>query len=251
MRFEAANVKIEKVDLSKNKNGLRIIQLSDIHVNMLKVPAEKVRKAIIDEKPDYVILTGDYIDHPMHIPDFIKFLEEIKTGVPTLLSLGNHDIRTFKNDKNGLYDFITRIEKTGAKVWENHSEVVQKGKIKYNLIGFSDLKSGYVDLYKPFTQCSKDAFMNIAFSHNPDIVCEFPKGKVDFLMCGHFHGGQVWTPFSLEFKMLRDDELCKVGIQKGLHKVQGTNIYINRGLGNVIFPLRFMSRPEITVFQLP
>lgn len=251
MRFEAGNVKLERIELSKNKSGLKIMQLSDIHINMLKVPTEKIKKYINEEKPDFVIITGDYIDHTKHIPDFINFLKEINTGVPIHICFGNHDFRTFKNDARGLKNFINKIELTGVNVWNNCARTIEKGKRKYNIIGFSDMKSGQIDLNTPFTQCAEDAFMTIAFSHNPDIALALSRGKVDLLLCGHFHGGQIWTPFSFEFKMLRDDKLCKMGMCKGLHKVNGINVYINRGLGNVIFPLRFMSRPEITVLQLP
>ncbi len=91
---------------------------------------------------------------------------------------------------------------------------------------------------------------NIAFTHNPDIVEELPASLFDLVLCGHYHGGQIWAPFDLEFKMLRNDNLSRKGIKRGLHKVNGMDIYINRGLGNVLVPLRFMSRPEVTVFEL-
>ncbi|HHV59815.1 MAG TPA: metallophosphoesterase [Clostridiaceae bacterium] len=251
MCYEARNPKLERIELSKSKSGLKIMQLSDIHINLLRVSPEKVKKLILKEMPDLLIITGDYIDHPRHIPDFISFLEGLKTGVPIFLCLGNHDWRTFQYNQNGLKSFVGQIEKAGATVLENNCITIVKGRHKYNIIGFSDFKAGCIDLSTPFDRCSKDAFMNIAFSHNPDLVLALPKQKVDLFMCGHFHGGQIWTPFSLEFKTLRDDKLCKMGIRKGLHKVNGINIYINRGLGNVVFPLRFLSRPEVTVYQLP
>ena len=91
---------------------------------------------------------------------------------------------------------------------------------------------------------------NIAFSHNPDIVFKIPEGYVDYLLCGHFHGGQIWMPFNLEFRILRNEVLCKMGITRGAHKVKGINLYISRGLGNVCFPLRFLSTPEIAILYV-
>jgi predicted MPP superfamily phosphohydrolase len=54
-------------------------------------------------------------------------------------------------------------------------------------------------------------------------------------------------PWNLEFFLLRKDVLCKMGLRRGLHKVNDIKVYLNRGLGNVVVPFRFLSRPEITV----
>lgn len=251
MRFEAGFVEVKKIMLSKNKNGLKVIQISDLHISRLKVSISRVKKILAREKPDMIVLTGDYIDKPCDIPGFLHFLREIKDIAPIHLCLGNHDYNAFIMNEEGLNNFVHSIENEGATVWNNDCNTVKKGEQIYNIIGFSDLKSGWCDIKKPFRQCPKNAFLNIAFSHNPDIALLLPKGAVDFLLCGHYHGGQIWTPFSFEFKILRNDKLCKMGIRRGLHKVNGINIYINKGLGNVLVPFRFLSRPEITVLQFP
>ena len=91
----------------------------------------------------------------------------------------------------------------------------------------------------------------IGMSHNPDMALHIKEGVVDLLLTGHFHGGQIRLPFKLEYRLLRREQLCKRGITKGLHRVNGNLLYISRGVGCVLFPLRFMSIPEITVFNLP
>ncbi|MDD5603300.1 MAG: hypothetical protein PHG48_04335 [Eubacteriales bacterium] len=92
--------------------------------------------------------------------------------------------------------------------------------------------------------------INIAISHNPDITESLPPSSFDLLLCGHYHGGQIWAPFNLEFRSLRNDILSRKGITRGLHRVNGINIYISRGLGNVLIPFRFMSRPEAAIIDL-
>lgn len=252
MRYEAGSVKLKRIKFTLSKNGLKIVQLSDIHINLLRVPIRTIKQIIEKEDPDIIILTGDYIDKLHHIEKFLDFLNQIKGNAVVYLCLGNHDYDAFKQqDSNNLEYFINTLENCGITVLHNRAVCYTKNSVKYNIIGIEDLNTGKPDINKALSFCSKEAFTNIAFSHNPDIVFEIPKGKVDYLFCGHFHGGQVWMPFNLEFRLLRNEKLCKMGISRGLHRINGINLYINRGLGNVCFPLRFLSKPEITIFHLP
>jgi len=250
MRFEAGFVKVERVKFVKDANCLKIVHLSDVHINLLKVPQETIRKIIRLENPDLIILTGDYIQEARDVEKFLPFLKGIAND-NTYLCFGNHDYSAFSEDKKGLADFIQAIRDMGIGVLHNSSVCFKKSSKKYNIIGIDDLRMGSPDVDKALENLQTDAFTNIAFSHNPDIVFHIPKNKVDYLFCGHFHGEQIWTPFHVEFMMLRDDKLCKMGIKSGLHQVNGINLYISRGLGNVCLPLRFLSRPEITVYHLP
>lgn len=248
MRFEASNLKVETVRFTKSAKHLKVIHLSDIHIDKLKVSVKKIQKAVQKEKPDLIIISGDYIERRENIPSFMDFMKLISGIAPIYLCLGNHDYEAFKGDEKGLQNYMDRIKQTGAHILHNSSVCIEKNSNKYNLIGIADMRYGHHDVGKALSSCCPDAFMNIAFSHNPDIVLQIPDKKVDYLFCGHFHGGQIWAPFNLEFTLMRKEKLCKMGIRKGLHKVNGINIYVNRGLGNVVVPLRFMSRPEIAVF---
>ncbi len=256
MWFEAGFLEVKKVSHSKEPN-LKVMQLSDIHIYFLRVSPSKVKKVILKEKPDCILICGDYINSPSQIPVFIDFLNEINCGPKIFLCLGNHDFKTYLNKKNGTIDkiglqnFIKTIEDSGCTVLQNRSVQYEKNSNIYNIIGISDLRYRQHNIEKAFSSADKDAFKNIAFSHNPDIVLEIPEGKADYLFCGHFHGGQIWMPFNFEFKLLRKETLSKMGIHQGLHKINGINIYLNRGLGNVAFLLRFLSRPEITIHYIP
>jgi len=251
MRIEAAWVEVSHVRFTKSSNCLKILHLSDIHINHLKVSWAKIKNVVEQEKPDFVIMTGDYIESSKHITEFLEFLSYIKGDNRFYLCLGNHDHKALNYNNKALTDFINAIESTDVHVVSNNAVHITKNSSLYNIIGIDDLKAGKPDISKALGAAHPNAKINIVFSHNPDIVLQLPKDNVDYLFCGHFHGGQIWVPFNIEYKLLRADKLCKMGIRKGLHKVNGINIYINRGLGNVCVPMRFLSRPEISIYYLP
>jgi predicted MPP superfamily phosphohydrolase len=252
MWFEAGFVQISRLRFAQNKENLKILHLSDIHINLLRVSPLKVKKIIDNENPDIILMSGDYITRPKHIPKFLKFIDTIKKHNNMYICLGNHDYEAFaENNSLGLENFLKQLESRGITVLNNRAVLFEKNNKEYNIIGIADYRRGGYDIDKALGFCKSTAALNIAFSHNPDVVLEVPEGKLDYMLCGHFHGGQIWLPLGLEFKVLRNEKLCKKGIRRGLHKVNGINLYINRGLGNVLLPLRLFSRPEIAVIYLP
>lgn len=254
MHFETTFLKKSEINFSKSSKGLKIVHLSDIHINMLYISVNKLVKLISEANPDVILLSGDYIVKEKDIPKFIAFLEKITPNCPVYLTFGNHDHEAFKYDSGKMAYFISLVREAGADVLLNNSTSFEKNKTIYNLIGIDDLTEGNPDINQAFKNIRPSfgsSSINIALSHNPDIILALPQDKVDYFLCGHFHGGQIWMPFKLEFKLMRKEKLSKMGYYRGLHKINGTNVYINRGLGNVLFPFRLFSRPEIAVIQMP
>ncbi len=266
MRIEASLLEKSYVNFSSSNNGLRIAHFSDLHVNKLYVSAKRIKASLDKVNPDIIILSGDYIQNQKDIPKFMLLLNEFNNVYPVYLTLGNHDHKAFKHPNNSksncskestcgkISSFIDKIQETGATVLLNSNTSIIKNNTTYNLIGIDDLKHGKPDVDKAFDgifPSSINNSVNIVFSHNPDMLFNLPQEKADYFLCGHFHGGQIWMPFGLEFKLMRNEKLCKMGCTRGVHKINGINMYINRGIGNVVFPFRFRSKPEIAVIQLP
>jgi len=88
----------------------------------------------------------------------------------------------------------------------------------------------------------------ILLSHAPTNYEQAAAAGVDYFICGHTHGGQIKSPYMPDFL-----HIVKKGYEKymaGLFKVGETQMYVNRGLGVNNIPLRFLTRPEITVITL-
>ena len=238
--------------------GLRALHLSDIHIRYMKVPFDKIVKAVLDTRPDVIFLTGDYIEKRDDIPPFLDWLAKLgtiqnsETPTPIYLCYGNHDLRVYKKEKrSGLSELTKLLKKQGIFVLDNRSVVlVHKGN-RYGITGFSDLTKYPFQPEKALAGCDKSARYHIGLAHNPDTVLRLRPAAVDILLSGHFHGGQIWMPFHLEYRCLRREKLCKQGVYQGLHNINGVQIYISRGLGCVLFPLRFCSKPQVTLLLLP
>lgn len=150
-----------------------------------------------------------------------------------------------------LKAYIKGIETAGVKILSNETKVVvTRDGSKVALTGLDEDRYGLADIKKAAKGLgivADDVKLKIGFGHNPDISLKLPDGLFDIFLCGHFHGGQIWTPFGFEFRTLRNETLCRKGKIRGLNIINGMYVYINRGLGNVAFPLRFRSKPELTV----
>ncbi|WP_024833650.1 metallophosphoesterase [Ruminiclostridium josui] len=253
MLFETILIKKNYINFSKSSKGLKIAHLSDLHVNHIHISNKRIVNALKEINPDVVLISGDYIETENDIPKALDLIKAIADIFPVYLTLGNHDHKAHLNKKDGVQGFIVQLEETGALVLNNSSTSILKNNTTYNIVGIDDLKRGKPDLAKAFANIDSSTHnrINIVFSHNPDTVLTLSKDQADYFLCGHFHGGQIWMPFHLEFKILRKEQLCRMGYRRGLHKINGIVVYINRGLGNVLIPLRFFSVPEIAVIQLP
>lgn len=242
---EATSLSLERVEITlqrlpKKLDGFRIIHLSDIHhspfTNIEHI--ERVVKVANRLKPDIFLLTGDYVSHEKkYIAPVAKVLGNLKSKFGTYACLGNHDHWTDpalvakKFRDVGITVLINegfRFEARGASFW---------------LCGVDDHMVGKTDLAAALKGSFPDE-MKLLLAHNPIIFRQATRYKVDLTLSGHTHGGQV---------KMRDPEkrlLPRRKLSSGLHKRKDSQIYITRGIGTVVLPIRYQCPPEISLLEL-
>jgi len=253
MTIQAAvyTTKYRKLNLGA---GIRLLHLSDIHINLLLVPSFCLKKTIAKAKPDYILISGDLIEKPENMEKFSAWYKKLGIEVPVFAVYGNHEHRCFRQNPSFREEFNSTMKELGIKLLINETVFIRgkntSGPKKIALLGIDDIKTGTPVNNDIFTDLRNKCDIIISFSHNPDVSLYIPENSVDLLLAGHFHGGQIWMPFRLEYLFLRKDKLSKMGHIKDFVRIRGNLLYISRGLGTVLIPFRFFSVPEVTVFDI-
>ena len=241
---EASSLSLERVvidlpQLPRKLDGLRIIHLSDIHHSPF-TGLEHIERAVRVAnrlKPDLFVLTGDYVSHEVeYIEPVAELMGRLRSPFGTFTCLGNHDhwtdpeLITERFREQGINMLINeglRFEARGASFW---------------LAGVDDHMVGKTDLDAALRGSYPDE-MKLLLAHNPIIFRKAVAAGVALTLAGHTHGGQV---------RLRDAKplLRRRKLSNGLHERNGSHIYITRGIGTVVLPVRYQCPPEISLLEL-
>jgi predicted MPP superfamily phosphohydrolase len=145
------------------------------------------------------------------------------------------------------------LQQAGVHVLRNQIHVHQIRGRAWQVIGLDDRRQGTLDVDRALGEARQTGLSprhTLVLVHNPDSLLDLPPGQAAWFCGGHFHGGQIWMPFRLEFHVLRDEKLPRIGYDKGCLKLGDMTGCISRGLGCVLFPLRFFSLPEIVSLEI-
>lgn len=222
-------------------DGLRVVQLSDIHHSPF-TSREQIERAVETAnslQPDIIALTGDYVSKERaYAAPCAELMGRLRARHGVYAVLGNHDHWTDAALITDLFraEGITvlvnqgmRFEKDGAALW---------------LAGVDDTMVGLEDLPLALAGAREDE-LKLLLAHNPIILRRAARAGVDLVLSGHTHGGQV---------TLRSERSAsgkpRRRLLKGLAKQGETQIYITRGLGTVVLPVRFGCPPEVSLLEL-
>lgn len=222
-------------------DGLRIVHLSDLHYGPLVNPEHLKRavKAANDLRPDLIALTGDYISQDrIYAAPCAEVVGKLRARHGVYAVLGNHDHWT---DASLIADLF-RAE--GLQVLVNEGSRMDVRGETFWLAGVDDTMVGLEDIPLALAGSREDEF-KLLLAHNPIILRRAARANVDLVLSGHTHGGQVaWRSEKNRAGRPRRRML------RGLGRRGNTQIYVTRGLGTVVLPIRYGCPPEISVLEL-
>lgn len=262
-RYRIFREKIIISDLPAQLEGLKIVQISDIHAGSFtrSEPVMAGVQKILDEQPDLVFFTGDLVNTvAREIEPYVPVFSKIKARYGVFSILGNHDYGDYarwpdqaskQKNRNALEDAHKSL---GWTLLNNENEIIDIAGAKIAVIGVENFSanrrfSQYGNLEKAY-KGAEGADIRLCLSHDPshwsfDIVPNFP--NIELTLSGHTHGGQFgleifnwkWSPVQYVYRHWA-----------GLYQEANQYLYVNRGFGYLGYPGRVGILPEITVLEL-
>lgn len=231
-------------NLAEAFSGLRIVHLTDLHYGFLMplTMIERVVKRANALKPDLIACTGDFV-HERKSAKEIDLVWPVLSGLKAPLGvysvLGNHD--HWADAKRSYY----WLERSGQDLRHKAIRIEREGKHLW-LAGAGDLWNDYRPLDRVLAGVP-DSDCRVLLAHNPDTADKRCSKRIDLVISGHTHGGQVNIPFvGPPLLPVRNKEYTS-GLKRSL---RGNPVFISRGIGWTVYPVRLNCYPEIAVLEL-
>jgi uncharacterized protein len=247
---ERTNFHVKEIDLPipnlhPDLEGIRIGQLSDLHVS----PWLSVRDAgravdmLNETKPHLTVVTGDVITQPGDPLDgAIRELARLRADAGVLGCLGNHE----RYVRCQEYE-TSEAAKVGIEILRNQSRILRWGNGVLNVTGI-DYQSRRDGAYLGNAEkLVVPGAANLLLSHNPDVFPIAVQKGFDAVMSGHTHGGQVTVEI---LNQTLNVARFATPFVAGLYRLQGRSCYVTAGIGTIALPVRIGAPPEITVVRL-
>lgn len=249
-------------NLPKAFDGIRIVQISDIHTGSFfnKTAVAGGVDIINQQKPDLVLFTGDLVNNESsEAKPYLDIFKKAKAPLGTFSTMGNHDYGDYRGwgtnqaklqDVKNLQDMHRYM---GWDILLNENRIIKVDGDSFALMGIENWGAGrfskYGDMEKTVQGTEEQAF-KLLMSHDPshwDAQVRLQYRDVDLMLAGHTHGMQFgieigdfrWSPSQYVYKQWAD-----------LYQEENQYLYVNRGFGFIGYPGRVGILPEITVLEL-
>ncbi|MBO4681357.1 MAG: metallophosphoesterase [Clostridiales bacterium] len=240
-------------DLPKSFDGYRIVQVSDLHNNVYGIGQSYLLAKIRDAKPDVIVVTGDLIDrNTKNVDNAMQFINGAVEIAPVFYVTGNHEASVGKKYK----ELALRMNEAGVTFLDNDAVTVIS---EEDVITIAGVRDPAFDWSKPDAKIVDDEIkkalaevsdtqVTVLLSHRPELIKTYSENGIDLVLTGHAHGGQVRLPFIGPIYSPSQGLFPKY--TSGLYEEGDTKMYVSRGIGNGIAPLRFNDGPELAVIVL-
>jgi predicted MPP superfamily phosphohydrolase len=247
-KFEYFNEKIPS-----EFDDFTIAHISDLHNKKFGEDQIKILNKVKSASPDIIVITGDLIDRRRYdLETAMIFIMGAIDIAPVYYVSGNHEAWSgkFSSIKESLID-------TGVNIIDNTEIELFKGKSSINILGVSDpdfFTSDYLEgtntteMTQKLNQWSTDNDFKILLSHRPELFDLYCDNNMDLIFTGHAHGGQFRIPFV--GGLIAPDQGLFPQFTSGSYHKNSSTMFVSRGLGNSIVPIRIFNRPEIVVVTL-
>lgn len=263
-RYKVHRVEVPVRDLPKDLEGLRIVQISDIHSGSftLTEPVEHAMDMIRDLQPDLILFTGDLVNSRAdEVAPFLSMFSRINAPLGVYSVLGNHDYGDYHqwpSQEAKVANFQQLVDTHAHLGWDllrNEHRILEIKGHQLALLGVENYSTHarfpkYGDLGKALDGCEHIP-LKILMSHDPSHWEAQVRGQEESIfltLSGHTHGMQFgveipgwmkWSPIQYVYKQWA-----------GLYQTEDQFLYVNRGLGFLGYPGRVGILPEITLLEL-
>lgn len=255
--FKVREVIFTSANLPEEFDGYRVMQLSDIHSGSWKGNPEALKKAIDlcnRQNADLALFTGDLVNSRSdELLEFTEIFSELKTKDGVYSVLGNHDYGTYvkwnsEADRIANIDsLIARENRMGWRMLNNSHTIIRRGNDSIAVIGVENSGRPPFPDYARLKEASAgtEGMFQILMSHDPTHWRRqiLPESDIELTLSGHTHDMQI-TFFGLSVSSFIYPE------HNGMYMEGERGLYVNIGLGHVLFPMRLGAWPEITVITL-
>ena len=255
--FKVREVTFTSANLPEEFDGYRVLQLSDIHSGSWKGNPEALKRAIDicnSQNADLALFTGDLVNSRSdELIEFMNIFSELKAKDGVYSVLGNHDYGTYvkwnsEADRiTNIDSLISRENRMGWKMLNNSHTIIRRGNDSIAVIGVENSGRPPFPDYARLKEASADTegMFQILMSHDPTHWRRevLPKSDIELTLSGHTHDMQI-TFFGLSVSSFIYPE------HNGMYMEGERGLYVNIGLGHVLFPMRLGAWPEITVITL-
>ena len=242
--IEPNSLQVNQLDLrsSNAQDAIRVVQLSDLHIQRVGKRELEVANQVRALEPDLIVLSGDVIDKADRLPELHTFLAALDE-IPTVTVLGNWEYWSGV-DLGALRE---EYQHHGVRLLVNERTSYQVRQQILNIVGIDDFTAGQPDYGIIDDRIEDD--IAILVQHSPGFFSNLPAyiSPNQFRLClaGHTHGGQIalfgrplWKPPG------------SGPFTSGMYDTNACRLYVSRGIGTSILPIRFGARPEIALFDL-